>query len=67
MPGITHRVTYVALYDFVRDYMERGAQAIEDCESRNEGHPFVGAARSRGVDGEDTARFQELEAKCFPH
>jgi len=65
VPGITHRVTYVALYDFVKDFMERGAQAVDDFESRNAGNPFVRGALSRGVDGEDTAKFQELEAKYF--
>ncbi len=66
VPGITHRVTYVALYDFVKDYMERGSQAISDFESRNADHPFVRGALARGVDGEDVAKFRELEAKYFP-
>ena len=65
VPSITHRVTYVALYDFVKDYLQRGTQAIADFQQRHAGHPFVRASVPTGVDGEDVAKLRELEARYF--
>ena len=64
-PNITHQVTYVALHEFVADYVARGQQAIQDFNERHKDNPWVNSAVPSGVDGETVAKMQELEKKYF--
>ncbi|GBD10520.1 2,3-dimethylmalate lyase [bacterium HR23] len=61
-----HQVISVALYDFLRDYMERDTQAVQDFRQRYAEHPLLRRGVPLGVEGEDLARLRELEARYFP-
>ena len=39
MPRPTHDVTYVALYDFIKDFMERGTSAWDDFQKQHKENP----------------------------
>ena len=64
-PQIAHQVTYIALHNFVTDYVARGQQAIQDFNEHHKDNPWVNSAVPSGVDGETVAKMQELEAKYF--
>ena len=63
VPSLTHQVTYVALYDFLKDYMKRGLQAVLDFQSGHADNPFVDGGVPGGSDGESLSKLRELEAK----
>lgn len=58
-----HQVISVALYDFIRDYMQRDIQAVQDFRSRYAHHPILRQGVPQGVEGEDLARLIELERR----
>lgn len=62
--GDTHLVTWAAMYDYIRDFMERGTAATRDFRERHKDNPYVsGALRTRGA---DVRKQRELEEKYFP-
>jgi methylisocitrate lyase len=61
VPGATHLVTYAALYDFVRDFMERGTAATRDFQERHKDNPYVSGKLRIG--GAEVAKQRELEEK----
>ncbi|MEE8291322.1 MAG: isocitrate lyase/PEP mutase family protein, partial [Candidatus Tectomicrobia bacterium] len=61
MPRPTHMVTYAALYDYVRDYMERGTLATQDFQARHQENPYVNG--SLRIGGAQVAKHRELEEK----
>ena len=61
MPRPTHDVTYVALYDFNEDFMERGTGAWVDFQELDKENPyFIGALKIGGV---EVAKQRQLEEK----
>lgn len=61
MPRPTHDVTYVALYDFNEDFMERGTGAWVDFRELDKENPyFIGALKIGGV---EVAKQRQLEEK----
>ena len=62
-PRPTHLVTYVALYDYVRDFMERGSAAFQDFRERHKDNPYVSGALRIG--GAQVAKQRELEEDYF--
>ena len=61
MPQPTHAFTYVALYDFIKDYMERGASAWTDFQEQHKENPYLSGALKIG--GAQVAKQRELEEK----
>ena len=61
LPRPTHDVTYVALYDFIKDYMNRGTSAWEDFQERHRENPYISGALKIG--GVQVAKQRELEEK----
>ncbi|PKB63654.1 MAG: hypothetical protein BZY80_06190 [SAR202 cluster bacterium Io17-Chloro-G2] len=61
MPQPTHAVTYAALYDFVKDYMERGTGAWTDFQEQHKENPYISGALKIG--GAQVAKQRELEEK----
>ena len=61
VPGATHMVTYAALYDFVRDFMDRDNAAAEDFRKRYKDNPYVNGQLTIG--GAEAAKQRELEEK----
>ena len=50
MPRPTHMVIQAALYDYVRDFMQRGTAATQDFTARHQQNPYVnGRLRVGGV------------------
>ena len=41
MPRPTHDVTYVVLYDFIKDLMERGTSAWNDFQKQYKENPYL--------------------------
>ncbi|MCH7606615.1 MAG: isocitrate lyase/PEP mutase family protein [Chloroflexi bacterium] len=63
VPGPTHLVTYVALYDYVQDFMARGPVAFEDFKKAHSDNPYVtGELR---IGGAQVAKQRELEERYF--
>jgi 2-methylisocitrate lyase-like PEP mutase family enzyme len=61
VPGTTHMVTYAALYDFIRDFMDRGTVATQDFQARHKDNPYVNGQLRIG--GAEVAKQRELEEK----
>jgi len=61
MPRPTHDVTYVALYDFIKDFMERGTDAWVDFRKLPKENPYLSGALKIG--GVEVAKQRELEEK----
>ena len=61
MPRPTHSVTYAALYDFIKDYMEHGSKAWEDFQEQHRENPYISGALKIG--GDQVAKQRELEEK----
>ncbi len=61
MPRPTHLVTYAALYDYVRDYMDRGTAATGEFMERHKENPYVNGSLKIG--GAQVAKQRELEEK----
>ena len=59
LPRPTHDVTYVALYDFIKDYMIRGTSAWEDFQEQHRGNPYLSGELKIG--GAQVAKQRELE------
>ncbi|MBT99374.1 MAG: hypothetical protein CL902_12230 [Dehalococcoidia bacterium] len=61
MPRPTHDVTYVAHYDFIKDFMERGTQAWDDFRKQNSENPYLNGSLKIG--GVQVAKQRELEER----
>ena len=61
IPRTTHMVTYAALYDFIRDFMDRGTAAADDFQERHKDNPYVNGQLMIG--GAEAAKQRELEEK----
>ena len=61
MPRPTHDVTYVALYDFIKDFMARGTSAWDDFREQHSGNPYLNGELKIG--GTQVAKQLELEEK----
>ena len=61
MPRPTHNVTYVALYDLIKDFMERGTGAWVDFQELHKENPCLSGALKIG--GVEVAKQRELEEK----
>jgi len=61
MPRPTHDVTYVALYDFIKDFMERNTGAWVDFQELHKENPYLSDALKIG--GVEVAKQRELEEK----
>jgi 2-methylisocitrate lyase-like PEP mutase family enzyme len=60
--GATHQVTYVAMYDYIRDFVEREDQATRDFQEAHKDNPYVrdgGGPRDRS----QSIKQRELEEK----
>ena len=64
MPRPTHLVTQAALYEYVRDYMERGTDANRDFLESHQDNPLVNGQLKLG--GEQIATQRALEEKYLP-
>ncbi len=60
-PRPTHDVTFVAMYDFIKDYMERGSSAWTDFQEQHKENPYVSGALKVG--GAQVAKQRELEER----
>jgi methylisocitrate lyase len=61
MPRPTHDVTYVALYDFIKDFMERGTSAWDDFQKQHKESPYLTGDLKIG--GVQVAKQRELEER----
>ncbi len=61
LPRPTHDVTYVALYDFIKDFMDRGTGAWVDFQEQHKENPYINGALKIG--GLEVAKQRELEEK----
>ena len=61
LPRPTHDVTYVALYDFIKDFMVRGTGAWVDFQEQHKENPYINGALKIG--GLEVAKQRELEEK----
>jgi 2-methylisocitrate lyase-like PEP mutase family enzyme len=61
LPRPTHDVTYVALYDFIKDFMDRGTGAWVDFQEQHKENPYINGALKIG--GVEVAKQRELEEK----
>ena len=61
MPRPTHDVTYVALYDFIKDFMERGTSAWDDFQKQHKENPYLTDDLTGG--GVHVAKQRELEER----
>ena len=61
MPRPTHDVTDVALYDFIKDFMDRGTSTWEDFREQHKDNPYVSGALKVG--GVQVAKQRELEGR----
>jgi 2,3-dimethylmalate lyase len=59
----THEVTHAALYDYVKDFLERDVQAMADWRERNQDNPIVN--RTIRLTGRETQLQEELERRYF--
>ena len=60
-PSPTHTVSYVAMYDFIKDYMARGTGAWTDFQSQHKDNPYMNGALKVG--GSQVAKQRELEER----
>ena len=61
--GDSHLVTWVALYDYMRDFMARGTAATADFRQQHKDNPYVtGALKVRGA---QVKKQRELEERYF--
>jgi methylisocitrate lyase len=60
-PRPTHEVTFVAMYDFIKDYMERGSSAWTDFQEQHKENPYVSGALKVG--GAQVVKQRELEER----
>src|SRR5207248_7539179 len=62
-PSATHLVCQVAVYDLVRDYLERGPAAVGEFRERHRDNPYVDGRLPRV--GAAVLKQRELEARYF--
>jgi 2,3-dimethylmalate lyase len=62
-PGATHLVCQVAVYELVRDYLERGPAAVRDFRDRHRDNPYVDGRLPRV--GAAVQKQRELETRYF--
>jgi 2-methylisocitrate lyase-like PEP mutase family enzyme len=62
-PGVTHLAAQVAVYDLVRDYMDRGPQAVRDFRQQHRDNPYANGTLPRV--GAAVQQQHELEARYF--
>ncbi len=61
VPNPPHMVTQAALYDYIRDYTQRGTAATLDFQARHKDNPIVNGGLKLG--GAQVAKQRELEEK----
>ena len=61
MPRPTHDVTDVALYDFIKDFMDRGTCTWEDFREQHKDNPYMSGALKIG--GVQVGKQRELEER----
>ena len=61
LPRLAHDVTYVALYDFIKDFMERGTSAWDDFQKQHKENPYLTGDLKIG--GVQVAKQRELEER----
>lgn len=61
--GATHLVTWVAMYDYIHDFMQRGTAATEDFRRQHADNPYV--THELTVRGPDVRIQRELEERYF--
>ena len=61
LPRSAHDVTYVALYDFIKDFMERGTSAWDDFQKQHKENPYLTGDLKIGV--VQMAKQRELEER----
>ena len=61
MPRPTHDVTYVAFYDFIKDFMDRCTLAWDDFREQHKENPYLSGALKIG--GVQVAKQRELEER----
>jgi 2-methylisocitrate lyase-like PEP mutase family enzyme len=62
-PGATHLATQIAVYDLVRDYLERGPAALRGLREQHRGNPYADGRLPRP--GPAVLKQRELEARYF--
>jgi 2,3-dimethylmalate lyase len=62
-PGVTHLAAQAAVYDIVRDYMQRGPQAVHDFRQQHRDNPYANGTLPRR--GAAVQKQHELEARYF--
>jgi 2-methylisocitrate lyase-like PEP mutase family enzyme len=64
--GFASTVTYIALWDFLKDFQERDVTAWEDLQQKHKDNPFRrGLKELRLSIGEGTEKQRELEKRYF--
>lgn len=58
---ITHLVTYVALYNFMKDFSQRGSAALQDFRELHQDNPYLNGDLKIG--GPQVAKLRELEQR----
>ena len=61
LPRPAHDVTYVAFYDFIKDFMERGTNAWDDFQKQHKENPYLTGDLKIG--GVPVAKQRELEKR----
>jgi 2-methylisocitrate lyase-like PEP mutase family enzyme len=62
-PGATHLAAQIAVYDLVRDYLERGTAAARSLREQHRGNPYADGRLPRP--GPAVLKQRELEARYF--
>ena len=62
-PGATHLAAQIAVYDLVRDYLERGTAAMRSLREQHHGNPYADGRLPRT--GPAVLKQRELEARYF--
>jgi 2-methylisocitrate lyase-like PEP mutase family enzyme len=62
-PGVTHLVAQAAVYDLVKDYMDRGPAAVRDFREQHRDNPYVNGSLPRA--GAAVQKQRELERRYF--
>jgi 2-methylisocitrate lyase-like PEP mutase family enzyme len=62
-PGVTHLAAQIAVYDLVRDYMERGTAAARSLREAHRGNPYADGRLPRP--GPAVLKQRELETRYF--
>jgi 2-methylisocitrate lyase-like PEP mutase family enzyme len=62
-PGVTHLVAQTAVYDLVKDYLNRGPAAVRDFREQHRDNPYVNGSLPRT--GAAVRKQRELEKRYF--